>query len=374
MIKNIEIKIDESQYLLKIGRELDFEIIKIIKEMTPSLKVLLVTDKYFSIRKAKIISDKFIANGFDCHIFEMSGGKNSKSFFELMSIYGILEANNFSRDSTLIALGGGVVGDLGGFAASTWYRGMNLIHMPTSLMAMVDSSVGGKVAINFRDTINAVGGYYHPILNLMDLEIIDTLSQRDYLSGLAEVIKCALIFDQNLFEWLKKNADCIKLRHTDHLIYCIEQAIQIKVNHVDGDLKETGKRLHLNYGHTLGHAIEMATQTEQGETFRHGEGVAIGMVGAMHIANDFLNIPQKETQQVIEILEKFNLPVSVSASELGFERQSLIDLCFSLTARDKKRKANNLRFILLEKIGKAKVYTDIPSEIVKNALSKIIVE
>jgi 3-dehydroquinate synthase len=241
-------------------------------------------------------------------------------------------------------------------------------------MAMVDSSIGGKVAINFRETINAVGNYYHPILNLMDLDIIDTLPQRDYLSGLAEVIKCALIHDTELLDWLEINVEIIKARKENELIHCIKKAIQIKIEHVNGDIKEGGKRLLLNFGHTLGHAIEMATQTEDGETYRHGEGVALGMVGAMLIANKFLNLPQEHTIRAINILKKFDLPVSISASKLGFKRIELIELCFNLAFKDKKRKDNLLRFILLDKLGSASVYSNVPHDIVRFALEEIILE
>ena len=372
MLKIINVEIDLDKYVIYIGRNLENYLLKCLEKNSSTKKIILVTDKFFATFKAKSISNFLIENGFDCSIYEMKGGKDSKSFSELISIYGVLEQNNFSRDSTLIALGGGVIGDLGGFAASTWYRGMNLIHMPTSLMAMVDSSVGGKVAINFRETINAVGNYYHPMVNLMDLSIIDSLPQRDYISGLAEVIKCALIKDDKFLLWLEQNVDKILSKNESELIYCIQQAVQIKIDHVNGDLKESGKRLLLNFGHTLGHAIEMATHTEQGETFRHGEGVSIGIVGAMYIANKFLGLELSETQRVLNILKSFRLPISVSSASLGFSRDELIDLCLKLSFKDKKRKNNSLRFILLDRIGSSSVYSNVPSEDLRYALEQII--
>ena len=202
----MEVIIGDTSYKVYLGRNLELFLINTISRITENRKVLLVVDKFFVGKKAKIIIKALKDAGFDCSIYEVNGGKSSKSFAELLAIYGILETDNFSRDSTLVAMGGGVIGDLGGFVASTWYRGMNLVHLPTSLMAMVDSSIGGKVAINFRDTINAVGNYYHPILNLMDLEFIDTLPQREYISGIAEVIKCGLIADKEFLYWIEKNS------------------------------------------------------------------------------------------------------------------------------------------------------------------------
>jgi 3-dehydroquinate synthase len=372
MLKIIDVKIDSERYPIYIGRSLENHLLKCLEKQSNTKKIILVTDKFFATFKAKSISEFLVKRGFECLTYEMKGGKDSKSFSELIAIYGMLEENNFSRDSTLIALGGGVIGDLGGFAASTWYRGMNLIQMPTSLMAMVDSSVGGKVAINFRETINAVGNYYHPIVNLMDLSIIDSLPKRDYISGLAEVIKCALIKDDQFLLWLEHNVDKILSKNESELIYCIERAVQIKIDHVNGDLKESGKRLLLNFGHTLGHAIEMATHTEYGETFRHGEGVSLGIVGAMYIANKFLGLPLSETQRVINILKSFKLPITVSSSSLGFSKDELIDLCIKLSFKDKKRKNNSLRFILLDRIGSSSVHSNVPSEFVKQALEQII--
>ena len=369
-----KVNIDDIKYDICIGRNIEETLLHGIERITSNKNVLLVTDKYFAEKIAVKLRKFLESKGFNCLVYEMKGGKGSKSFAELIAIYGILESQNFSRDSTLIALGGGVIGDLGGFAASTWYRGMNLIHIPTSLMAMVDSSIGGKVAINFRETINAVGNYYHPSLNLMDLEIIDTLPQRDYLSGMAEVIKCGLIADEEFFIWLENKASDIIARNDVDMRCCIENAIRIKINHVNGDVKESGKRLLLNFGHTLGHAIEMATQTEAGETYRHGEGVSLGIVAAMLIANKFIKLDYVHTERVIKILEIFNLPVSISASSLGFLRNDLIDLCFNLSFKDKKRKDNSLRFILLDKIGSAAVYSEVPEAIIMQVLSKIILE
>jgi 3-dehydroquinate synthase len=370
----IQINIGDISYQAMLGRNLDNQLVSAIKNVSKNKNILLVTDSFLLDTKAKKITDSLRENGFQCHTFEMTGGKGSKSFAELLSIYALLEANNFSRDSTLIALGGGVVGDLGGFAASTWYRGMNLIHIPTTLMAMVDSSIGGKVAINFRETINAVGGYYHPILNLMDLDLIDSLPQRDYIAGLAEVIKCGLIAEEEFLLWLDENSSKIAERSEKHLVHCIQKAIQIKIDHVDGDVQEGGKRLLLNFGHTLGHAIEMATHTEAGETFRHGEGVSLGIVAAMYIGDLYFEKNNKNTDDVIALLIKFGLPVAISASSLGFSRDALINLCFSLAFKDKKRKNNSLRFILLDKLGRASVYPNIPDEIVRNALGRLILE
>jgi len=292
----------------------------------------------------------------------------------VLRIYGELETKDFARDSVLIALGGGVVGDLAGFVASTWYRGMTFVHVPTTLMAMIDSSIGGKVAINYRETINAVGNYYHPIANFMDLDLIDSLSDRDYISGLAEVIKCALIADDDFVDYLEKNRDKILQRDEACLVRAMRRTIEIKVDHVCNDIREDGKRLLLNYGHTLGHAIEMATQTDNGETFRHGEGVSLGIVAVLSVAQSYLKISEVISNKVCTLLQSYKLPVSFSASEYGFERNDLIDLCMRLMLKDKKRKENQLRFILVDGIGHAGVYSGISDKFIFRAFQQVIRE
>ena len=373
-MKIINVNISEHKYDVYIGRDLPDHIAKLLSSLSQEQKVIIITDDFFEKTYAKLVQTSLDDRGFDCSIHVMSGGKDNKSFSEVLRIYGKLEINNFARDSILIALGGGVIGDLAGFIASTWYRGMAFVHVPTTLMAMIDSSIGGKVAINYRETINAVGNYYHPIANFMDLNLIDSLSERDYVSGLAEVIKCAFIADNDFVDYLLKHKEQILKRSQEHLVYSMQRTIEIKVDHVHNDVREDGKRLLLNYGHTLGHAIEMATHTENGESFRHGEGVALGMVAAASVAQAHLSIPVEIGQQIRDILKKYKLPTFFSASELGFKRDELIELCARLILKDKKRKDNQLRFILVNQLGKANVFTGISKEHIIQVYQAVIKE
>jgi 3-dehydroquinate synthase len=301
----------------------------------------------------------------------MPAGKENKNFNSALKIFGILEQNNFSRDSIIIALGGGVVGDLAGFIASTWLRGVKLIHIPTTLLAMVDSSIGGKTGINFRKTINGIGSYYHPILNLIDLNILDSISDRDFRSGMAEVIKCAIISDKKFFIYLTKNHNKILSRDQDALTYCINSAIEVKVKHVQGDVQESGIRLHLNYGHTLGHSIEISTEKDNKEQLRHGEGVSIGCIAAAFIADNFL-LNNNTLEEYQHIFKLFQLPTFVDASQLGFDRNELIRECINNVKKDKKRIDTNLRLILSKRPGHAKVYNEVPFSLVEDAFKFII--
>lgn len=373
-MERICVDIPGSEYDVLIARNLTDKMANFLADKTKNRNVLVVTDEYFSTGYAVFLEKALVEQGFEVHLFVMKGGKISKSFNEVLKIYGVLETNDFARDSVLIALGGGVIGDLAGFVASTWYRGMHLLHVPTTLMAMVDSSIGGKVAINFRDTINAVGNYYHPVANFMDLNLVDTLPERDYISGLAEVIKCAFIADADLIKYLKDNRERILSREMDDLGFCIKRAIEIKVDHIRHDVKEGGIRLLLNYGHTLGHAIEMATHTEKGETFRHGEGVSLGISSVLAMSESHLSLSEETVSDCRKLLEDFSLPVTFSASELGHDRNELVDLCMKLMLKDKKRKDNQLRFILMDEPGKASVYTGVPEEQVRAAFETVIRE
>ena len=373
-MKRINVDIPGSEYEVHIARSLAGDIAEYLSAQTKNRNILIVTDEFFASSYAADLEKKLTDRGFSVHLFIMKGGKISKSFSEVLKIYGVLETNDFARDLVTIALGGGVVGDLAGFVASTWYRGMNLLHVPTTLMAMVDSSIGGKVAVNYRDTINAVGNYYHPIANFMDMDLVDSLPERDYISGLAEVIKCAFIADKELLDYLKIHREQILSREMESLVFCIQRAIEIKVDHVRNDVKEGGKRLLLNYGHTLGHAIEMATHTEKGETFRHGEGVSLGISAVLSIAESFLSLSSKVASESRELMKSYQLPVEFSASEFGYNRNELIELCMKLILKDKKRKDNQLRFILMNEPGKATVYAGIPEEQILTAFETVVKE
>jgi len=372
--KIVQAKFDSVEYPILIGKDVRNNLIDLIKEKTSNSKIIIVADVFFKDNLCKDIEDILNKEDYELFTYYMEAGKGNKTINEVLKIFGIMEENNLARDSTLIAIGGGVIGDLAGFVASTWLRGMNLIHIPTTLMAMVDSSIGGKVAINYRQTINAIGNYYHPVCNIMDLSIIDTLSHRDYLSGLAEVIKCAMINDIDFFDYLENNKNIILKKEYNTVIDFILKTIQIKINHVNGDLREGGKRLLLNYGHTLGHAIEISTEKNHQEQLRHGEGVSIGIIAVAYIATKHLNLNDSIQKRYENILNQYGLPIKISASKLGFKREILLKKCFDNVKKDKKRLNNHIRLVLSDKIGSAKVYDNVPFRLIEEAFKYVIEE
>ena len=206
----------------------------------------------------------------------------------------------------------------------------------------------------------------------MDIDLVNSLSKRDYASGLAEVIKCALIADKDFYNYLENNVEVILNRKESDLIYLMSKTIKIKVNHVNGDVREGGKRLLLNYGHTLGHSIEISTEKDGQEQYRHGEGVAIGIMAASYIATEYLEVSTDVQNSIEALLTRYGLPTYVDSNLLGFEKDFLINKCIKNVVRDKKRINNKLRLILLSKIGKSDVYSESSFENIKQAFKKII--
>lgn len=373
IFKKYAVSLDKSNYEILLGRDIIAVIGKFLVPKTKDKRVLIVIDEFFGVKVLDSLLQELSGTGFNVHIHNFEAGKQHKNISEAMKIYEILESNDFARDSTMIAIGGGVIGDLAGFVASTYFRGMNLIHVPTTLTAMIDSSIGGKVAINFRKTVNAIGNYYHPILNVIDLQFVDTLSDRDFKAGLAEIIKCSVICDKELFDFLVANDGEILDRQEYAVLKIFYRAIEIKLDHVKDDIKEQNKRLKLNYGHTLGHALEASTGIFE-EVYRHGEGVSLGMVGAAHIAREYFNYGDVVLKKHEEILRKYGLPIRVESNKIGFETGKLIKECLMNILKDKKRKGNKLRFILPLDIGKCEIYNDVPDEFIERAFNYLIRE
>lgn len=373
IFKRYPVLLERASYEILLGRDIISGLGDFLAKKTKDRKVLIVIDEFFRGMILGSLLDELNEASFSTQIYNFAAGKQNKNINEAMRIYEVLESNDFARDSTIISIGGGVIGDLAGFVASTYLRGMNLIHIPTTLTAMIDSSIGGKVAINFRKTVNAIGNYYHPILNVIDLCFLETLSDRDFKAGLAEAIKCAIICDEKLFDFMNTDSSAILSRNEDALLEICCRAIEIKLDHVTGDVREQGKRLKLNYGHTLGHAIETSTGVFE-EVYRHGEGVSLGMVGAAYIAREHINFNGKILSKHKEILKKYNLPIKVESSKVGFEKSKLLNECMKIIWKDKKKMGNKLRFILPLEIGRCEIYDNISDELIKRAYDFLIVE
>jgi 3-dehydroquinate synthase len=248
-----------------------------------------------------------------------------------------------SRDTSLVALGGGVIGDITGFVASTYQRGIPFVQVPTTLLSQVDSSVGGKTAVNHPLGKNMIGAFYQPKAVIIDLECLGSLPKRELSAGLAEVVKYGLLADCDFYQYLISNVDKINALDESVMIHIIAHCCQIKADIVAEDEKESGKRALLNLGHTFGHAIEAELGYGQ---WLHGEAVGAGMVQAAEVSKNRGWITELEVTQLVKLLEQFTLPTS------GPESMSFDDYLKHMK-KDKKVLSDNLRFVLLERIGQA---------------------
>ena len=280
----------------------------------------------------------------------------------------ILDFKNISRDSTIVAVGGGVVGDLAGFVSSCWYRGVDLIHVPTTLLSAVDSCLGGKTAINFRETVNAVGSYHHPKEILIDTQILTELPSREISSGFGEIIKYGMIGCERIISILESK-DFELSTSIDELI---ELSLKEKERFVKDDIKETSNRLSLNFGHTIGHAIEFSTIFNGEETLRHGEGVGLGMLAIFRIAVQLNYLAEDDLKLLRSLLTKFSLPISFNATSMGLSRDSLVDRVVRLCLKDKKRVKSDLRLILLDGIGNPFIYQTSDEELLAEGVREVI--
>ena len=305
--------------------------------------------------------------GFAVNSFVVPPGEETKGMDYATKIYDFLVEHRAERDDIIIALGGGMVGDLAGFVAATFLRGMPWIQVPTSLVAMVDASIGGKVGVNHPEGKNLIGAFYQPNLVLADCQTLTTLPQRELTSGWAEVIKHGMILERGFFEFLESNDDRLAKLEPELLTRAIARSAAIKAQVVSQDEKEReGKRTLLNYGHTIAHGLEAATQYKR---FLHGEAVAIGMVGAAKLSQRLGLLSSDAVERQQDLLQKFGLPTSLraeAASRRRGRKRSKPKLSLARITRamelDKKVRGKAIRWVLLQDIGKAVIRNDVPQQ------------
>ncbi len=289
---------------------------------------------------------------------ELPDGEAYKDWQTLNLIFDGLLRNRLDRKAVLVALGGGVVGDVCGFAAASYMRGIRFLQVPTTLLAQVDSSVGGKTAINHPLGKNMVGAFYQPIAVDIDTEVLSTLPAREISAGLAEVIKYGLIIDRAFHDWCENNIAALRALEPEAIAYAIRRSCELKAQVVSQDERESGLRAILNLGHTFGHAIESGLGYGQ---WLHGEAVGCGMVQAAELSALVLGLPQADVQRVQALVEAIGCPVQ--PPDLGLQRW------LDLMQVDKKTEGGQLRFVLLQELGKACVQS-APDQAVRQVLEK----
>lgn len=294
------------------------------------------------------------------HSHVVAPGDGSKSLVELERLLNAIAAAGMTRDGMLLAVGGGVVTDLAGFAASIWMRGVAYVNCPTTLEACIDAAIGGKTGINHPSGKNLIGAFHHPRCVAIDPDCLATLDRRDVAAGLAECVKHACIVDPALFAWYEDNADAILNLAPAVTEELIARNVAIKAGVVEQDEREQGRRAILNFGHTLGHAIEQFHQY----ALRHGEAVSLGMVCATRISQALGGIDRDDADRIEALLLRMGLPISMSGVDC--------DAILALTQSDKKIRDGRRRWVLLEGIGATQIRDDVPESIIRDALDSII--
>ncbi len=349
-MRTVEVDLGAASYPIYIGSGLlknDFCQQHIVGNSCMLISNTTVAPHYAEVLSQQIKIDK---TG-ECLLEDSEQYKNLESLEKIIT--SLLE-QHFDRNTTLIALGGGVVGDICGFAAASFQRGVNFIQVPTTLLAMVDSSVGGKTAVNHALGKNMIGAFHQPQCVVIDIDTLQTLEEREYRAGLAEVIKYGLIIDAEFFDWLQQNIQLLMQRDSEALIYAIERSCAIKADVVSQDEKEQGIRALLNLGHTFGHAIE--TGLGYGE-WLHGEAISTGMILAARLSEMLGLLSKTDVKRTTDIFKQTGLPTHIPNAMTA-------DRFTELMAVDKKVKDGVLRLILMESIGKAVIKDDVsPAQI-----------
>lgn len=293
-------------------------------------------------------------------IYSFQAGEENKTLDTVREVYRFLIQEKFDRKDILIALGGGVVGDVTGFIAATYLRGVNFIQIPTTLLAQADSSIGGKTGVDFDGYKNMVGAFYMPKLVYMNVSTLKTLDDRQFFNGFAEVMKHGLIKDGVFYEWLLDKMYEICDRDTETLLEMVQRSCTVKKLVVEKDPTEKGDRALLNFGHTIGHAIEKAKNF----SLSHGECVALGCVAAAFISWKHEWLSMEEYYEIRDMFVPFNLPISVE----GIDPEEIL----ALTKSDKKMEGSKIKFILLKKVGKAVIDMNVTDEEIINAVKEIL--
>jgi len=370
------VETETQSYPVFVGYGLLDELGNKMKQTTLSGAAIIVSDEnVFSICGGKVEGILKEA-GFAVNSFVVLPGEETKSMDSAVKIYDFLVEHRVERDDIIVALGGGMVGDLAGFVAATYLRGVPWVQVPTSLVAMVDASIGGKVGVNHSEGKNLIGAFCQPDLVLADCQTLTTLPQRELTSGWAEVVKHGLILDKEFFEFLENNVNKLTQLEPTLLTQAIALSAAIKAQVVSQDEKEReGKRTILNYGHTIAHGLEAAAQYKR---FLHGEAVAIGMMGAAKLSERLGLLPFAAVERQQAVLEKFRLPTSLraeGASQKRGRKGGNVKLSVAEVARamelDKKVRGKAIGWVLLEDIGKTVIRSDVPQQDVLVVLQEL---
>jgi len=357
-MKHIKVESVDSKYIVYIDEDISgIEYAFKENNIKASDKLFIITDnKVYNLYRNVI---DYISNKYCCMVYCFNDGEENKNLRTVEGIYDFLIENHANRDSVLIAFGGGVVGDIVGYAAATFMRGMRFINIPTTLISQVDSCIGGKVGFNYKELKNIIGSFYNPIFVYINIQILKTLDDKDFVSGLGEVVKYGLIKENNLLELCERNYNDIWNKDYCMILDIISQCLKCKSEVIAEDFKDIGTRNILNFGHTIGHGLEVSSSYK----LPHGTAVALGMLTAIKISEVKFNLPEEIYKRIANIYDKLGLISKYKIDNL--------DIFLYAINRDKKND-NEIRFVLLESLGKCKIKIAVTDKEIINAIKNSI--
>jgi 3-dehydroquinate synthase len=359
-MKKIDVRLGQNSYSVYIGTGILSQTGQRLKESGYSGKAVIITNPVVMKLYGNLVKVSLIEAGYKTTILEVPDGEEYKSLESAGKLYQQLAEFGAERSTVILALGGGVIGDLAGFVAATYMRGVPLVQLPTTLLAQCDSSIGGKTAVNHGLLKNEIGAFYQPKMTVADISTLKTLPMEELTGGLAEVIKYAVIKDEQFFIYLEKHLDLIKALDDNVLETIVAKSAQIKIEVVEIDEKDTGLRNILNFGHTVGHAVESVTNFQ----IAHGQAVAIGMVAAANIAAELDILDSGNVVRLKSLLEKAGLTTKLPLTEVKPVMQAM--------RYDKKVQSGKIRFVLPRAIGQVFITDNVSPAIVEKVLGEMI--
>lgn len=354
-VERFSVELGTRSYDIVISAGLLHKAGQLLRSVRAAAKVFIVTDKHVEAIYGAALLNALQQDGYQAQLYAVPPGEASKDFSTLEQLLEQLISKGLQRKDIVLALGGGVIGDLAGFAAAVALRGVDFVQIPTTLLAQVDSSVGGKTGINSKSGKNLIGAFHQPRLVVIDPDLLDTLNMRQLRAGYAEIVKMGMIKDADFFNWLEKEGPDV-LKNTPARQKAISHSCRMKADIVARDERESGERMLLNFGHTFGHALEAAAGYS--DSLLHGEAVAIGMAMAARFSITLGLCRAEDALRIERHLLQMGLPVKVSALNKSLSVQDIIGFLM----RDKKAGAGQQTFILLKAIGEAFVKSDIGHE------------
>jgi len=360
-MRKVRVDLGEKSYDIVIGYDIGQEIMNFVQGAGYSKQALLITDTNVGPLYGQMMQNLLGKAGLNVSIIQIPAGENSKNLTVANDVFTRAIELGLDRKSPIFALGGGVVGDLAGFVAASYMRGVPFVQLPTSLLAQVDSSVGGKVAVNHELGKNLIGAFYQPQAVFMELNCMESLPRREVYTGLGEIIKYGIIYDEDFFQFLEEHKEQVLALEPEALVHMIARSCEIKAAVVSQDEKEIGLRRILNFGHTIGHAIEKETGYVR---YNHGEAVATGMIGAAYISRGLGMINAADFERVQKIVASYHLPVQAGGVT--------VDAMYGDIFHDKKTVGGKVTWVLMEKIGQVTCRNDVPEQIVKEAMGAVI--